>query len=78
MTANNSKSYLGYFNKLVDKYNNMYHRSIDKKPIHADYYVLTEEIETNSKVLKLLSIRICLAKITPKIGQKKYLALILR
>ena len=31
MTANNKKSYLGYFNKLVDEYNNTYHRSIGKK-----------------------------------------------
>ena len=28
MTANNSKSYLAYTNKLVNKYNNTYHRSI--------------------------------------------------
>ena len=31
MTADNKKSYLGYFNKLVDEYNNSYHHSIDKK-----------------------------------------------
>ena len=41
MTANDSKSYLGfyisYFNKKVDKYNNTDHFSIGKKPIHADY-----------------------------------------
>ena len=30
MTANNSKSYLPYFNKLVDQYNNTYHYSINK------------------------------------------------
>ena len=30
ITANNSKSYLSYSNKLVDKYNNTYH-SINKK-----------------------------------------------
>ena len=35
MTANNSKSYRGYLNKLIDEYSNTYHRSI--------------EIETNSK-----------------------------
>ena len=27
MTANDSKSHLSYFNKLVDQYNNSYHRS---------------------------------------------------
>ena len=31
MTANNTKSYLVYFNKLVDEHNNTYHRSIGKK-----------------------------------------------
>ena len=38
-------------NKLVDQYNNTYH-SIDKKPIDANYGALTENIDTNSKVLK--------------------------
>ena len=28
MTANNSKSYLNYLNKLVDQYNNTFHHSI--------------------------------------------------
>ena len=44
MTANDSKSYLGfyisYFNKKVDQYNNTDHFSIGKKPIHADYSAL--------------------------------------
>ena len=31
MTANNSKSYLAYLNKLFDQYNNTYHHSIHKK-----------------------------------------------
>ena len=31
MTANDSKSYLSYLNKLVDQYNNTYHHSINKK-----------------------------------------------
>ena len=29
-TANNSKSYLLYLNKLVDQYSNTYHNSINK------------------------------------------------
>ena len=29
MTANESKPYLGYMNKLVDLYNNAYHHSFD-------------------------------------------------
>ena len=48
MTADDSTSYLPYLNKLVDQYNNTYHYSI-KKPINADYSVLTEKIEMNSK-----------------------------
>ena len=36
MTANNSKYYLSYLNKLVDQYNNTYHHSINKKPVNAD------------------------------------------
>ena len=31
MTANNSKSYLAYLNKLIDQYNNTYHHYINKK-----------------------------------------------
>ena len=36
MRANDSKSYLPYLNKLVDEHNNIYHHSINKKPIDAD------------------------------------------
>ena len=53
MTANDNKSYLPYLNKLVDHYKNTYHHSINKRPINADYSVLTEKIETNPKVRKL-------------------------
>ena len=35
MTANNKKSYFGYLNKLLYKYNNAYHHSIGKKPING-------------------------------------------
>ena len=44
MTANDSKFYLSYLNKLVGLYNNTYHRSINKKPFNADYSALTEKI----------------------------------
>ena len=65
MTANDSKSYFGYLNKLVDEYNS-YHKSIRKKPIHADYSALSKEIEWSHKSPKfklaieseLLSIKI--------------------
>ena len=49
MTANDSKSYLSYLNKLVDQYNNTYDHSINKKAINADCFALTEKIEANSK-----------------------------
>ena len=53
MTANNSKSYLAYLNKLIDQYNNTYHHYINKKkPINADYSALIEKIETNPKASK--------------------------
>ena len=49
MTANVSKSYLNYLNKLVDEYNNTYHRSVGKKPIDANYSALNEKVETNPR-----------------------------
>ena len=52
MTANDSKSYLYYLDKLVNEYNNAYHRSICKKPIHADYSAFSEEFESNHKASK--------------------------
>ena len=52
MTANESKSYPGYLNKLVDEYNNIYHCSIGKKSIYADYSALTEETELSHKATK--------------------------
>ena len=50
MTANDSKPYLPYLNKLVGQYNNTYLLSINKKPIDADYSTL--KIETNPTVPK--------------------------
>ena len=52
MTANDTKTYLSYLNKLLDEYNNSYHRAIGKKPADDNYSALTEEINTNSKDLK--------------------------
>ena len=40
-------------NKLLDQYNNIYHHSINKKPINADYSALAEKIETNTKAPQL-------------------------
>ena len=77
MTANNSKAYLSYLNKLEDEYNKTYNRSIRKKPIHADYSALTEGIASSHEVPKLLSIRTFSEEVIPKIGKKKYFLLIL-
>ena len=52
MTANDSKSYLSYLNKLVDQYNNTYYHSVNKKPIDTDCSAMTEKIEINSKTPK--------------------------
>ena len=52
MTANNSKSYITYLNKLVDQCDKTHHHSINKKPFNADYSALTEKIETNPKAPK--------------------------
>ena len=64
MTANNSKSYLSYLNKLADQYNNTYHHSINKKPSNADYSALTEKIETNLKAPKF--------KVNDRVGITNY------
>ena len=85
MTANDSKFYLLYLNKLVNQYNNTYHHSINKKPVNADFSALTEKSETNSKAPKFkvndrvskLIIKKFLVKGTLKICQEKYLLLIL-
>ena len=53
MTANDSKSYLGYLNKLVDECNNTYHPSIGKKSIYAGYSTFTGELEVGHKAPKL-------------------------
>ena len=53
MKANDSNSYLPYLNKLVDQYNDIFHYSINKKPINADYSASTKKIETNSKAPKI-------------------------
>ena len=64
MTANDSKSYLNYLNKLVDQYNNPYHHSINKKPINADYSALAEKIVANPRAPKF--------NVNPRVGITKY------
>ena len=45
LSANDSKSYLRYLNKLVDEYNNTYHDFFGNKRFGADYSAFAEEIE---------------------------------
>ena len=52
MTANESKSYLSYLNKLVDQYNDTCHHSINENPINANYSTLTEKVDANLKTPK--------------------------
>ena len=75
MTANDSKSYLPYLNKLVDQYNTCHH-SINKKPINADHSALTDKIETKPIAPKF-KVNESLAKVTLKIGQGQYFLSIL-
>lgn len=53
LTVDDSKCYPGFLNELVDEYNKIYHRSIDKKSVDAVYSTaLTEEIESSRKAPK--------------------------
>ena len=38
------KCYLPYLKKVVDQSNNLYHHSISRKPIDADYSAFIENI----------------------------------
>ena len=78
MTANGSKSYLPYLNKLVDQYNNTYYYSNSKNPINSDYSALTEKIQIKIKVPKFkVHGRVRINKVTLKIELEKCLLLIL-
>ena len=45
LSANDSRFYLDYLKKIADQYNNNY-CSIDKKPVGANRFDLTEEVES--------------------------------
>ena len=74
-----------YLSKLIDKYNNIYHHSTNKKPINANYSAFTEKIEVNPKPpnfkvkdrVRITKLRIYLAMVILKIGQEKHLLSIL-
>ena len=51
MAANDRKSYLSYFNKLVAQYSNTYCHSINKKPVNADYSILLKKLRPILKFL---------------------------
>ena len=71
MAVNDKKFHLGYLNKLVNKFNNTYQRSVAKD---FDYFALNEEIETNLRAPKYrVGVRIWITKVTQLIGQDKYL-----
>ena len=53
MTANDRKSYVGYWTKLVNDYNNSYHRCIGRTLFDADYSALTEKTESNHEAHKV-------------------------
>ena len=53
MIANDSKSCFPFLNKLAGQCNNTFHHSINKKPINADYYALSEKIETDPEASKI-------------------------
>ena len=55
ITANNSKSYLLYLNKLVYQYNNTYHRCVRKNLLML---IILFSIKTLSQVLKHLSLKL--------------------
>ena len=74
MTANGSKSYLSYLNKLVDQCNNTYYYSNGKNPINSDYLALTEKIQIKIKVPKFkVHDRVRINKVTLKIELEKCL-----
>ena len=69
----------------MDEYKNTCHCSFGKKPVDADYSDMSVKIETNPKApnpkvgdrFRITNYKNNLAKVTPTIGQKKYLLLIL-
>ena len=54
MTANDSKSYLSYLNKLVDQYNNNYHHSTKKTVLML---IILLRLITLRPILKLLNLK---------------------
>ena len=49
MTGYNIKTYLSYWNELLDECDNTYNGPIGKKPIHADDSALTDVVRLSHK-----------------------------
>ena len=85
MTTNETISHLTYLNKLVDQYNNTYYHSIGKNLLMLIILLWLKKLRQILKLLSLKlmigselpSLRTFLVKVTLKIGQEKYLLLIL-
>ena len=83
VTANESKYYLGYLNKLAGQYNKL-SPFIGKTPIYAEYSAMTEEIKTNPKALKfkgsdrvrITKYKTFLVRATSNVSEEKYYLLI--
>ena len=61
MTANNSKSCIGYFKKLIHEYHNTYHRSIGKNFTQ----IIILWLKKLNQVIKLLNLKLVIrARIT--------------
>ena len=78
MTTNDNKYYLGYLNKLIDQYNNTYHRSIGKEPFIMIILLWLKKLNRVIKLLNLklviesvlLSTSILSAKVAPKLVKR--------
>ena len=78
MITNDNKYYLGYLNKLIDQYNNTYHRSIGKEPFIMIILLWLKKLNRVIKLLNLklviesvlLSTSILSAKVAPKLVKR--------
>ena len=76
MAANDSRSDLLYFNKIVDHYTNIYHHSTNKKLLILIILLWLKKLKQTIKLLnlklilkiELLSIKVFLVKFILKIG----------
>ena len=60
MTTNDNKYYLGYLNKLIDQYNNTYHRSIGREPF---IMIILLWLKKLNRVIKLLNLKLVIESV---------------